>query len=76
MYLVGPGFGFYDFHAKIHRQVDDETKRQLFDGLEEMVTEKFPGMNVVFSDKEVDSNGTMKTSSWGYRYLVHIGFLF
>ena len=74
--VVGPGFGFYNLKAKLNRQVDDETKRQLFSGLEEMITEKFPGMNVVFSDEEIETNGTMQTSSWGYRYLVHIGFLF
>ena len=74
--VVGPGFGFYNLKAKLSRNVDDETKKQLFEGLEEIVTEKFPGMNVVFSDESIESNGTMKTSSWGYRYLVHIGFLF
>jgi len=74
--VVGPGFGFYNLKAKLSRNVDDETKRQVFEGLEEIITEKFPGMNVVFSDEEIESNGTMRTSSWGYRYLVHIGFLF
>ena len=74
--VVGPGFGFYNLKAKLSRNVDDETKSQLFEGLEEIVTEKFPGMNVVFSDEEIESDGTMRTSSWGYRYLVHIGFLF
>jgi hypothetical protein len=74
--VVGPGFGFYNLHAKVSRHVDDETKRQLFKGIEELVTEKFPGMNFVFSDEEIETDGTMRTSTWGYRYLVHIGFRF
>src|SRR5688572_11047079 len=74
--VVGPGFGFYNLKAKLSRNVDDETKRQVFEGLEEIITEKFPGMNFVFSDEEIETDGTMRTSAWGYRYLVHIGFLF
>lgn len=74
--VVGPGLGFYDLNAKINGDVDAETKEQLFRGVKQLVTHKFPGMNFVFSDDELTSNGTLQKNAWGYRYLVHIGFLF
>ena len=74
--VVGPGFGFYDLHAKINGTVDAETKKHLFRGVKQLVTQKFPGMNAVFSDEEINSNGTLEKNTWGYRYLVHVGFRF
>jgi len=40
------------------------------------LTQKFPGMNFVFADKEISSDGVMKTNTIGYRYIIHIGFAF
>jgi len=74
--LVGPGFGFYDYKVKYEGNIDEQTKEQLQKGLEQLLTQKFPGMNYVFSDKEINGNGVLKTTSVGYRYLIHIGFNF
>jgi hypothetical protein len=74
--LAGPGFAFYDYKVKFDGNVDPETKRQLLDGLQQLLTQKFPGMNYVFSDKEINGSGTLNTTSIGYRYLIHIGFAF
>jgi len=74
--MIGPGIGIYDFKAKFDSNVDAETKEQLLGGLKQLLTQKFPGMNFVFADKEISSNGTMRTTSIGYRYLIHIGFNF
>jgi len=74
--VVGPGFGFYNLHTKVNGTVDAESKKQLFSGVKQLVTQKFPGMNSVFSDEEINSNGTLEKNTWGYRYLVHIGFRF
>jgi len=74
--LFGPGFGIYNYKAKFEDNVSAETKEQLLDGLEQLLTQKFPGMNFVFADQELNANGVMKTSTIGYRYLVHIGFNF
>jgi hypothetical protein len=76
MVLAGPGFGFYNYKVKFDGNVDAESKQQLLDGLQQLLTQKFPGMNYVFSDKEINANGTLNTTSIGYRYLIHIGFAF
>lgn len=74
--MVGPGYASYNLNTVIDGELSDENKDQLHQALEDMLTEKFPGMNVVFSEQEIDANGRVNTWSIGYRYLIHIGFLF
>lgn len=74
--LVGPGLGFYNYKASFDSHIDPATKEQLQEALKQLLTQKFPGMNYVFSDKQLDANGVMKTNTIGYRYIVHIGFNF
>ena len=74
--LVGPGLGFYDYKATFNSNIDAATKEQLLDGLKQLLTQKFPGMNYVFSDKEINADGVMRTNTIGYRYIIHIGFNF
>ena len=74
--MVGPGVGFYNFEAKIDNSLDEATKEQLRQGLDQLLTQRFPGLNFVFSDEAISGNGTMNTTSIGYRYLVQVGFNF
>jgi hypothetical protein len=76
MVLVGPGVAFYDYKVKFEENVDAATKEQLLQGLKQVLTQKFPGMNYVFADKAISGSGTLKTTSIGNRYMVHIGFNF
>jgi len=74
--MFGPGLGIYNYKAKFEDNISSETKEQLLDGLEQLLTQKFPGMNYVFSDQEINANGVMKTNAIAYRYMIHIGFNF
>ena len=74
--LVGPGFGFYKYKAGFDSNVTAENKEELLNGLKQLLTQKFPGMNYVFADKEFDANGVMRTNTLGYRYIIHVGYLF
>jgi hypothetical protein len=74
--LVGPGFGFYNYKATFDGNITAENKEELFEGLKQLLTQKFPGMNFVFSDKQIDANGVMNTNTLGYRYIMHIGYAF
>jgi hypothetical protein len=74
--LVGPGYGFYDYKVKFDGNLTAENKEQLLDALEQLLTQKFPGMNYVFADKEINGNGVLKANTLGYRYIIHIGFAF
>jgi hypothetical protein len=74
--MIGPGVGFYKYKVTTDNDLDPATKEQLMQAIEQLLTQKFPGMNYVFSDKHFDVDGVIKTSSIGYRYIVHIGFTF
>ncbi|PWT95594.1 MAG: hypothetical protein C5B52_17470 [Bacteroidetes bacterium] len=74
--MVGPGIGIYDYKNKIESNVDPATREQLIEGFKQLLTQKFPGMNFVFANKEIDSNGSLNTTSLGYRYLIQIGINF
>ena len=76
MVLVGPGLGFYSYKAKFDGNVSAEDREQLADGLKQLLTQKFPGMNFVFADKEISSDGVLRTNTLCYRYMIHIGFVF
>ena len=74
--LVGPGLGFYSYKAKFDSNVNAGDKEQLLEGLKQLLVQKFPGMNYVFADKEFNANGVLTVSAVGYRYIMHIGFVF
>ena len=74
--MIGPGLGFYKYKAKFDGTIDPAKKEQVLDGLKQLLTQKYPGMNFVFSDKEFDADGVLKTNAIGYRYIVHVGFAF
>ena len=38
MVLAGAGLAFYDYKVKYEGNIDDETKQQLLDGLEQLLT--------------------------------------
>jgi hypothetical protein len=76
MVLIGPGVGFYNIKAKAEGNLSPEERARLQDAISEIISEKFPGMNYVLSDQEFSGSGTLRTSSVGFRYLIHIGFLF
>jgi hypothetical protein len=73
--LVGPGVAFYQFSAKVNTDLSQEDESALFDRINEILQEKFPGYNYVI-DGEFKTSGTAKTTSIGYRYVVHLGFRF
>jgi Protein of unknown function (DUF3575) len=74
--MIGPGLGFYRYKANFDSNLNPAAKEQLLDGLQQLLTQKFPGMNFVLNDEELDGNGVLKKNALGYRYLVHIGFAF
>ncbi len=74
--LIGPGLSRYDLSGKIDGELTEEQKEKLRDVMTQVISQKFPGMNYVFADKSFDANGTLNTTSIGFRYMVHIGFVF
>lgn len=74
--MIGPGVSNYNLHTSIDNTLSQASKDQIQSALKQLLTQKFPGMNYVFSDKQFDASGNIRTWSGGYRYIIHIGFVF
>jgi len=74
--MIGPGLGFYHYKVELDSNVSAETRQNVYEGLEQLLQQKFPGMNYVFSDKHISGDGNIRTNTLGYRYIIHIGYVF
>jgi Protein of unknown function (DUF3575) len=74
--LVGPGITRYSYENKIEGELDLGDKQEVADAMKAWIEEKYPGLDIAWGDQEVDVNGRINTTSLGYRYLIHVGFLF
>jgi hypothetical protein len=74
--LVGPGISGYHLKTKIDGDLTPAEKANLQDAIKQLISQKFPGMNYIFANKELNANGTLNTTSLGFRYMVHVGFRF
>ena len=74
--MIGPGMGIYRVNAKFDGNLTTEEREQLQQLLTDGLENKFPGMNFVFDNKELDAQGALNVTSMGFRYLIHIGFRF
>jgi len=76
MLLIGPGFGRYKIDAKIQENLNPEQKEKLYNAFKQLLEQKVPGMNYVLANHEFNGDGTLRTWSIGFRYIIHVGFLF
>ena len=76
MLLIGPGISAYNVNSKLGSTLTEAEKEQLRDAIQDVLTQRFPGLNYVLGDDELDGNGVLNTTSFGFRYIIHIGFTF
>lgn len=74
--LLGPGVGFYNIKTETEGTLTQEQLEQLQKAVIDRLQQRFPGFNVIFDGKRLDSQGTLTTNSIGFRYLIHIGVAF
>jgi hypothetical protein len=74
--LIGPGMARYSLNAKIDGNIDADERKQLYQALQQVIENKYPGMSIVLDDKEINADGRLGVTSVGFRYLVHVGFRF
>lgn len=74
--MIGPGLSRYSFEANVDGELDLNEKQEALDAMKEWIDAKYPGLDLVWGDKTVDVNGRTNTTSFGYRYLIQVGFLF
>lgn len=76
MLLIGPGFGRYKIDATIQENLSQAQKEKFYDAIKQLLEQKIPGMNWVLSDHQFDADGKLRTWNIGFRYIIHVGFLF
>jgi hypothetical protein len=76
MILLGPGVGWYNLKASIGSNLSGADREKFFELLNDALAEKFPGYGFVIDEGNFKKTGVDKTTTWGYRYMVQIGFRF
>jgi hypothetical protein len=76
MILLGPGVGWYNLKATLGSNLSSADREKFFELLNDALAEKFPGYGFVIDEGNFKRTGVDKTTTWGYRYMVQIGFRF
>ena len=74
--LIGPGVGFYGFNVKLDTTLEPDDESLFFQKLNEALSEKFPGYDLVIESGDFEKKGSANTTTLGFRYMIHIGFRF
>jgi hypothetical protein len=76
MILLGPGIAVYNLKATLGANLTAADKEKLLDALNDALAEKLPGYGLVVKESEFKKTGIEKTTSFGYRFMVQVGFRF
>lgn len=76
MILLGPGVSYYSFKAKLDTSLSPEDESKFFEELNNFLSDKIPGYDLVIDDVEFKTKGSIKTTSLGFRYMIMIGYRF
>jgi hypothetical protein len=76
MMLFGPGIASYKFKAELDTNLDPEEESELFQKINDALSEKIPGYDLVIKPGAFETTGSRNTTSLGYRYAIVLGFRF
>jgi hypothetical protein len=76
MILFGPGIAGYKLKADLSTSLDPDQEAELFQKINDKLQEKIPGYGLVIKPGEFTKNGSVRTTTLGYRYVVMLGVRF
>lgn len=76
MILIGPGMAVYKFEAKLDTELTPEDESEIYQKLDDYLSEKFPGYDEVIDGDGFRTSGVEKTTGLGFRYMIMVGFRF
>jgi len=76
MILFGPGISSYKAKVNLSTNLDPNQESEFFTKLNEKLQEKIPGYSLVIKPGSFEKSGSVNTTSFGYRYIVMLGFRF
>ncbi len=74
--LMGPGLSTYNLKTKLSTTLDPDDEEELFKKINDALSDKIPGYSLVIDDTEYEKSGTTNTTTFGFRYMIHLGFRF
>jgi hypothetical protein len=74
--LMGPGVWFYNLNTNMTTTLDEADQEKLIQKINEMLAAKLPGHEITIPTGEINKSGSIRTSTAGFRYIIHIGFRF
>ncbi len=76
MILFGPGIWYYNMKIDLNTDLAPDEIELIYEKLNEAITEKLPGNELLVPSSNYQKKGSYSTSSGGYRLMIHLGFLF
>ncbi len=74
--LMGPGRWFYNVRPTISTTLSPEDEALLLEEIYDQLIEKLPGGNYLIDDNQITIKNNVSSSSFGFRYLINVGFRF
>jgi len=74
--LIGPGIANYSTKVGLDTSLSPEDEALFFEALNEFLSDKIPGYDQVIEPGEFEKNGSFNTTTFGFRYMIHLGYRF
>jgi hypothetical protein len=74
--FIGPGLAYYHTSVSIDEPIVKQDESVVLGDLHDALSGKIPGFNSIINKGEFENSGSTNTTSFGYRFIVHLGFRF
>jgi len=74
--LIGPGLTNYAIKTGISTTLSADDQAELLKLIHDALADKIPGYSLVIDDLEYEKSGSANTTTFGFRYMINIGFRF
>jgi hypothetical protein len=74
--MCGPGIGFYKLEASVNTNLSPDQESLFFEKLNAYLEDKLPGYDLIIDEGDFGRDGSAKTTTWGFRYMVNLGYRF
>jgi hypothetical protein len=74
--LLGPGIGFYRYQGKFSTNLTPDEGKEIKEALKDYLLENYPGIEGLLGGRDFDLERSGYSSTFAYRYVMHIGYRF
>jgi hypothetical protein len=74
--MIGPGLSNYNFKINSDSNLSEEDQELLYGKINDFLAEKIPGYDIVIDGEGIEKRGSVNTTSFGYRFMINVGYRF